>query len=205
MAKNNRLPQLVGVLAEAFRQTISEATIMAYEIGLKDLPPQQVETAVTNAIRSCKFMPTVKELRELATGMKDIDRPVLAWEAVISIPLNPYKHVDFDDPLINATIRNLGGWPSFIDRFSDAESEKWVRKDFIDTYQKLLSSGVNGDACRPLAGLAEVTCINGQVVPAIPLRIETNLPRLPDSFVRPALQTSLRLSGVDVPKLKNPK
>lgn len=198
----NSLPRLIGVLAEAFRQTISEATLMAYEIGLKDIPLAQVELAVVKAIRTCRFMPTVKDLRELATGTRDSDRPVLAWDAVLAVPLNPYKHIDFDDPLINATIRNLGGWPSFTDRFNDSESEKWVRKEFLETYQKLLSSGVNGDACRPLPGLSEVTGINGKVVPCVPMRIATGLPALPEGSVRPQLKTAERLNDNIVPKLK---
>jgi len=178
MATAKTIVTMVGVLAEAFRQTPSEATYLAYEIGLDDVDDAAVKRAVHAAIKQCKFMPTVKELRELATGVKDADRSILAWDAVLSAPLNPYRHVDFDDGIINATIRNLGGWPTFIERFTDAESEKWLRKEFCETYSRLLSAGVNGDVCRPLAGLATASVVDGVLTAPIVQRIATGLPAI---------------------------
>ena len=176
MASPECIHAVVGVLAEAFRQKASRVTFAAYEIGLGDLPDKQVEIGAAMAIRECRYMPTVKELRELASGVRDADRPALAWDAVLKVQFNPYWHMDFDDPVVNATIRNLGGWPSFVARFTDAEAEKWARKDFVETYARLLSSGVNGDACRPLPGLSQVQVVGGEKVDPIPKRITTGLP-----------------------------
>lgn len=176
--------QMIAVLAEGFRQAITEATLMAYEMGLHDVPTGKLEAAVRQAISTCKFMPTVKELRDLATGMRDQDRGVLAWEAVMRVPFNPYTWMDFDDHVTNATIRNLGGWPTFCERFSDAESEKWARKEFLDTYERLFVTGVNGDACRPLTGLSQKQCTNGVQHDPLPYRVATGLPALPASKIR---------------------
>lgn len=201
MASPEKIAEYVEILAEAYRQTATETTFAAYEFGLTDLSDEQVKRAVATAIRSCKFMPTVKELRELASGMKDIDRPAVAWEALLQVQLNPYSHVDFDDPLINATIRSLGGWPTFIERFDGSEGEKWARKDFMECYSRLLSAGVNGDVCRPLPGLSQCQVVNGQKVEPRIVKIETGLPGLPANIVRPALNLRGIPAG-QVPRLK---
>jgi hypothetical protein len=168
--------QLVVILAEAFRQTASAGTLAAYEVGLAGVPDVDVERAVHRAIRECRFMPTAKELRELASGLRDGERAVLAWQVVLGVRLDPYRHVSFDDPIINATIRNMGGWPTFLSRLTDTESEKWARKDFIDAYTRLHASGVNADMCRPLTGLAECSVRDGNVLPPVVNRITTGLP-----------------------------
>jgi hypothetical protein len=176
-----RLVQLVAGLCEAFNRTPSQATFMAYEIGLEDLPIESIEVAVKRALRESRFMPSPAELRELGGESTSQDRATLAWDAVLkAVHLGPYKHVSFvDDRIINATIRNLGGWPSFLTRFSSAENEKWLRKDFIDTYRTLHHSQVDGDMCRPLVGLAGGAFPDGrEYVPRI-TEVRTNLPALP--------------------------
>ena len=51
------------LLCEAFSRHPTEATFLAYEIGLADMPIEQVEQAALECLRSSKFMPTVSELR----------------------------------------------------------------------------------------------------------------------------------------------
>lgn len=195
MSRDAKMIDVVTGLGEAFRQAVSEVTVQAYTLALADLPIEAVERAALRGMRECKFMPTVAELRDLAGGVRAADRPTLAWEAVrLGLSHGPYRHVDFDDPLTNATVRSLGGWPSFVERFSDSEAEKWTRKDFLDTYARLLSSGVSGDVCRPLAGLSEVSVVDGVQVPPIAHKVATGLPVLTNG-VRPAI--SRRDSGDD--------
>lgn len=185
MGTTQTIVTMTRVLAEAFRQTATEATYAAYEAGLCDVDDAAIKVAINRAIRECKFMPTVKELRDLALGASAESRPVLAWAALQRVQFDPYQHMDFDDPLTNATIRSLGGWPAFVARFTDAESEKWVRKEFIETYTRLAAVRVDGDLCRPLAGLKEVEMRNGRQVPAIPRRVVLGLPA--PTNVTPAL------------------
>lgn len=175
-----RLVELVAGLCEAFNRKPSQATFMAYEIGLEDMPIEAIEFSVRRALRESRFMPSPAELRELGGEPTSEDRAVLAWNSVLkAVPLGPYKHVSFvDDRITNATIRNLGGWPTFLERFSGAESEKWVRKEFIDAYRTLHRSQVDGEICRPLPGLAGGTFADGRVhLPPI-VAIETHLPPL---------------------------
>lgn len=178
-----RLADVVAVLGEAFRQSITDVTIRAYHLALSDVPIAAVERAAVQAMRDCKFMPTAKELRDLATGTSAESRPMLAWTALMRVPFDPYRHVDFDDPLVNATIRSLGGWPTFIERFTDAEAEKWARKEFLETYARLAASNVSGDLCRPLPGLATGRRLvrDGEILPPLVHRIELGIaipPRL---------------------------
>jgi hypothetical protein len=177
-----RLVHLVAGLCEAFNRTPSQATFMAYEIGLEDLPISAIELAVRRALRECRFMPSPAELRELSGEMSAEDRATVAWDCVLSnVHLGPYKHVSFaDDRIINATIRNLGGWPMFVSRFTDAESEKWLRLEFCKTYRSLHRANVNGDICRPLPGLAGGTFSDGREhVPKIDFISTPNLTPLP--------------------------
>ena len=194
--RRERMIDIVTGLGEAYRQAVSEATVNAYDLALGDLPIEAVAKAALAAMRTCKFMPNVSELRELATGIRHADRGVLAWDAVLSSTLNPYHHVDFDDGITNAVIRSLGGWVIFIERLGSSDGVKWARKEFIDTYDRLLSAGVSGAICGPLAGISQASVRDGKIVPPEVHRITTGLPpvvvekpALPPPIVRPVLKS----------------
>lgn len=152
----SRFGLLLALLGETFDKDITRTRLEAYWIGLGDLPADQFETAVHAALRQCKFFPAPAELRELAGHGSGNDAAVRAFAIVLqTIPLGPYKHVCFQDGVINATIRNQGGWPMFLGRFDGGESEKWARLEFCKTYASLVRAGVNDDAARPLPGINE--------------------------------------------------
>jgi hypothetical protein len=163
----------VAALAEAFGRQSSKATQFGYWLGLQDLPLSSVQAATAKALRQCKFMPAPSELRELAGESTEDERAVLAWDRVVFAVqrLGPYRHVSFEDVLANGVIRNLGGWVTFTARFTDAESEKWARKEFLDTYKTLSNAKVDSEECRPLAGLStgRVVMIDGERVVRAPL------------------------------------
>lgn len=158
--------QAVGVLSEAFNRKASEATFGAYEIGLGDLSVDQIKLAMTRAIRECRFMPSPAELRELAGELAGEGKALHAWNEFLKhVPIGAYSHVDFTiDPIINATIRTLGGWPNVLSRLDSAENEKWLQKDFVRTYQSLNTARVTGEVCDPLPGLStgSVKVIDGE-------------------------------------------
>lgn len=176
---------VIAALCETFGREASKATTYGYWLGLSDLSLSSVKDAATKAIRSCKFMPTPAELRELAGVTNATDRALLAWAAVEkAAPLGSYKSVDFDDPLINAAIRSMGGWPAILEK-TQQDFDTWVRKDFIAAYQGFMRAGADGDVCRPLPGLADtgtfdVHKIDGTIhqVSADVVRIETGLPAI---------------------------
>jgi hypothetical protein len=144
----------------------NELVYKAYWIGLQDLSIEQVKQATGLAMRNCKFVPKPIELREMVEGTKQ-DAAELAWiELQQAIPLGPYKHIDFCDGVINATVRSLGGWPSFLSRFTSADEEKWARKDFMQTYQRLSATALSDEAMAYLPGITEMK--------PMPVRIASN-------------------------------
>lgn len=174
-----RFSNAIGALAESFSVEATQPLLRGYWLGLSDLSIGQVEIAVALCIRECKSMPRPVEIREKVEGTQD-DAGELAWAIVLrSIGLGPYKHVDFADGHINAAIRQLGGWPAFLSRFSDGESEKWARIEFLKSYKNLRHARVSGDVCKPLPGLSETQYVAGiGVRECVPIRIgngsETN-------------------------------
>jgi hypothetical protein len=160
--------ECIAAMCVGFGQEATEATYMAYWMGLSDMALESVQRAVAMAMRNCRMIPRPIELRELVEG-KQQDRVEIAWmEVQKAIPLGPYKHVDFGDGVINATVRSLGGWPNFLARFSSAEEEKWARNDFVKTYQRLINCGLSDEAMAYLPGMTEMQ--------AVPYRIASSQP-----------------------------
>lgn len=177
----------IGALFASFGQDATQAIMQGYWLGLNDLELGQVQQSVSMALKRCKFLPKPAELRDLiGENLSDDDCALAAWGDVLkAVRLGPYKHIDFDDKLCNAVIRNLGGWVTFLERFADAEAEKWLRLDFVKCYKSFAKSGVSGELIEPLAGLAEREVINGQLCLPVPRKIEcdskrSELPRITD-------------------------
>lgn len=59
--------RLITGMGLAFRQEITTPLLTAYRMGLDDKPLDRIRHAIARAIRECKWMPTVAELREMAT------------------------------------------------------------------------------------------------------------------------------------------
>lgn len=142
----------IGALCEAFNRAPSDATFQAYEWGLAGMSAEDVQSATQIALRQCRFMPAPSELRELvvASGESADSRAIKAWMAFDRAML---KHgwrieMDFDDVLINATARSLGGLNRF--RESDTEAMVWLRKDFIHVYATFLRHSPSLEHCLPL-------------------------------------------------------
>lgn len=190
----------VGILAEAFGRTLSAVTIDAYRIGLRGLTPEQIQVATEAALRTCKFMPTPAELRELAGDFRIEDRAAQAWMAVLQALENGslcfYASVDFDDPAINAAIRAMGGWEQVSIEFDEQRTEflNFGRRRFEQTYSALARSGVGEEQGAPLMGHTDrVNGFNGfEQKP--PRKIETGLP--------PMAQPARLTAAADIPRVE---
>jgi hypothetical protein len=55
-------------LAAAFTKSIPQETLAAYWDNLQDLDADRFKAAIREAVRECKWFPTVATLRELATA-----------------------------------------------------------------------------------------------------------------------------------------
>lgn len=146
--------ELLNALAAATNRKCDEAMLLAYWLGLQDLSIDKFRVAVTRGIRDCKFMPAPVELRELSGECSPTQRAMLAWTSVSRAAgsVGSYRSVDFEDPVVNAVIRSLGGWPELLGRTGD-DFDKWARQEFIKCYEAFCRAGVPEDDCRPLGGL----------------------------------------------------
>ena len=167
----------IQALAAAFRAEVSEALLEGYWLALDDLELSAVGAAVKRALRECRFMPAANELRSLAGEVRPAHRAVLAWDAFSAAVVRHggYASVDFDDPIINATVHSLGGWERCCE-MPAAEFDKFLRKDFERVYVALFASGVTADRAGALLGtIARENALNGYEVRP-PVKIATGLP-----------------------------
>lgn len=196
-----RFALAIGAMLETFGQEATKARLHGYWLGLRSLPIESVEEAVARVLETCgdKFPPPPAKLRETASGGSTEDMAISAWNDVQkAIPLGPYRHVDFQDRVINATIRSLGGWPAMFDRLVDADSEHWYRVGFLKAYAALRRSGVDGEVSRPLAGLSEAQVCDGRLIQPVPKRIGCDPVRLIEVKDRETVEP-LRLASQRLP------
>lgn len=191
------------VLAECHRDKISPITIQAYCKALEDLPIPAIERAFTAAMRA-KWFPKAFELRELCGESSNEDRAQQAWLCADQAALRygPYVSINFDCPVINATIRSLGDWVRFTE--VTGKDREFLRGSFLKTYASFAKSGVNGDACAHLVGLSERSVATASQIPEgwQPRMIEakSGLPALPNCKpIQPRLNDGKR---ADVPRLE---
>ncbi len=189
----------ITMLAEMFGKPVSPGLFRAYELGLRGMSVEQIKSATEQALRECRFMPPPAELRELVY-LRLPDRAVKAWlsfeQAVVE---NGYiRTVTFDDPVINATVRALGGWEHCCGMPAN-EFDTFLQKRFQETYQALARAGVSDEQAAPLVGWFDrENALMGY--DAQPLtEIETGLPRLPQRTTKPK---EIYQRPADMPRLE---
>lgn len=198
-------------LAATFNREPTEALLAGYWMGLQDLDQNSIERACARAMLECKFMPVVRDLRELAGMLSPEQRAIKAWEAFASAVqrLGYYRSPDFDDPVINATVRNMGGWEAVCIKASDngEEFEKFGRRDFERIYVAYCRTGITAHDAMRLSGHSEIANrASGMLVDNLlrlpgdrkvlwsPDRVETGLPAHTDARITRAASESKKLS-----------
>ena len=153
MTDEDQFETLLRALFETFGQTPTAGQILGYRMAMDDVPIEDLERGVRRAMRDSKFLPKPVELRELAGVISLSARAALAWSAAKKAvhSIGSYGSVDFEDPTINAVIRNMGGWKEFCGRDADT-FETFTRKDFERIYQ-LFAAGQVGEMGRYLTGI----------------------------------------------------
>jgi len=129
--------------------------------ALSDLTAEQVQSALRRFNREGNEFPTPAAVRKFAgDGEASIDdRALVAWASVRRAirSVGAYESVDFDDRIINATIRNLGGWEVLCE--ITAADATWREKEFIAAYKAIIRTGIGDSA--PLHGISAKT--NGRL------------------------------------------
>jgi hypothetical protein len=113
-------------------------TIAVYMRLLKDIAPDDLQTIVDQAIATCKFLPTVAELRDMHHGLQRTALPswVDGWDSVQSEirRIGSYGVPHFDDPLTAKVVHSMG-WRTLC----LSETASIDRAQFRDMYTALVS------------------------------------------------------------------
>ena len=181
--------ECISALASAFGKEPTEAMLQGYWLGLQDLELADLQSSVTRSIRESEWFPKPIELRRFAGVMSHSERAVIAWSAVTKAvgSKGSYASVDFDDPIVNATLRNMGGWEELCKKDQE-DFAVWARKDFERIYNSLCNSGVSEEAAKYLPGRTERenegSDWGGRVLGMQPRKVLTGLPPHPKSVVK---------------------
>lgn len=147
---------------EAGSGTGKKATQAQFEVYfdiLGALPYGVVKQAARQALAESEYptIPPVGALLRLAGGatISTDNRALVAYAAAARAArrLSAYRSLSFDDPLVNATIRALGGWERFCD-WPTADVH-WRQRDFERHYAALTQAGIAGELAAPLVGICD--------------------------------------------------
>ncbi len=157
--------------------------------SLDDLTDDEFCTALKRFSRESKDFPSPAAVRSFAgsVGLSDSDRATIAWAKVRESirKVGGYATVTFDDPLITASIREMGGWVQLCE--TNTDDLKWREQDFRRIYGAIAKAGI-GDAS-PLAGICERTNAKLGYAPQEPaVVVETGLPLHPAAPALPVTE-----------------
>jgi len=167
-ADRARFVTTIQTVADAFGKVASEQFLHVYWLALSDLDAAAFERGVTGALKASRFMPTPADIRLHSGGLTSTARTSRAWDALILAirKHGAYASVDFDDPAVNAAVRNLGGWQRLCSLDSE-ELSKWIRKDFAAAYEGYVQCGVPADQGRYLVGIHEASSLAAPKPPVL--------------------------------------
>lgn len=154
----DELRKLFSGFFESIGRRLSPTGLQFWVAAFADLKPQQVREALLRFSRESTEFPSPAAVRKYA-GLAGLitaeDRSDVAWRVVrrcIS-SIGGYESVDFDDPAINAAIRDIGGWVQLCD--TPTSDLTWKEKDFKRAYGSVVLTGAgHGDY---LPGIQERT------------------------------------------------
>ena len=150
-----KFQMLIRALAANWRMEPTEALFMGYWLGCEGMTDADLSRAASRALRECSRMPDAHELRKLGGEVQVDTAATLAWSKVLRAisQYGAYKSLDFG-PVVNATIRSLGGWVELCSRDSD-DLREWGRKDFERTYVRLAQVSMDEEMTGHLPGIVE--------------------------------------------------
>jgi len=135
--KRSEVAKLVLNLTAAYPNApVTEATSAAYERQLADLDYAAAQAAIERLLNTCRFLPTIAEIREAATEMTLGPRRLggEAWGDVNAEVrrVGRYGLPSFEDPLTAEAVRQMG-WLSLC----DSTNEVADRARFVELYDGL--------------------------------------------------------------------
>ena len=141
---NNEIPNTkrelenaLMILFATFGKTATPDQLRGYVVALRKLSTEQFQRAIERALEECKTFPTPAHLIELSGYATLPRRATIAWQDAVNAVLRHgcYRHVNFEDRIINAVIREFGGWLTFNTLFTSAKEEEFLRMKFLKIYE----------------------------------------------------------------------
>ena len=186
--------EAMALLVATVGRAMPDEQVQAWWVMLNDLSEEELKRGIVAAIRTHEFagFPTIGVIRKHAIGRDQsllaiTDRTAVAWAAIkraIS-EQGGYATVVFDDPLVTASVRELGGWVRFCDCEAGEKFDVWLRKEFERTYTALMTAGTSAERTTPLAGLCDIAnSATGHEARLQAKTIETGLPAIPARLIR---------------------
>ena len=168
--------KILTVLGSTFDKKIGEDVLEAYWMALRDLPMESFKEAAREAMKASEWMPKPAHLRRMAGEVGPGHRAAIAWQTVRKAlsQHGTYTSVDFDDPVINATIRNLGGWVA-LGRAKAKDFDVWTRKEFERVYAAIYETGMSSELGKYLVGISEQSNTGVYAINP-PISVRTGLP-----------------------------
>lgn len=149
MTKREHFATSIALLASTFNRTLPAAGIEGYWLTLQGLGEDELANATKRALAECRFMPAPAELLALAARGRSLTADMaVAWQAVRRA-INVHDYTDSVDfgPLVNAVVRNLGGWLRLC-ALGREDLDVWARKEFERIYTAFVEKDpatLNGD------------------------------------------------------------
>lgn len=148
--------ELMISLASVLQATIDAPIIRGYWLALQGISQCDLQKAFALAMcptdPSYGRLPPVGKLRELSGGQNPDQQAALAWDLVLQTIKRhgTYASVDFEDRLINAAVRSIGGWRGL---GSTAEDQlDWRRREFLAAYRLSMQTPPPEELTRFLRG-----------------------------------------------------
>lgn len=169
-----RFAEILGSTAELFNRTITPAAIELWWNVLSDLELSAIEQGISRHLRDPdrgKFMPTPADVRHFC-GSRHASAAI-AWGEVLDTMEShgAYASVLFADGVINAVVRDLGGWPAVCHRQATDDEPVWLQKDFERRYAEYQASGRASH--QSLAGLHQLENFKIGISAGAPCYIES--------------------------------
>ncbi len=143
--------KLLAAYANTLRHDISVDAVQIWWRKLQSFDLEAISRAFSKHTDRNRFFPTPSEILNLLEPHRERS-PLLAWAEVerAMVEHGPYPTVQFSDPVTNAVIRDLGGWPWLC---RQDLGEPWTQREFERRHDEYQKHGVN--SLVPLQGLVE--------------------------------------------------
>lgn len=132
--------KLVGVLAACFPTVqMSDASINAYVVMLKDIPVEVLKAAVEQSIAESEFLPTIAKLRDkafvLSSSVSQMPSAFEAWGIVLKEMQQRgfYRSPQFENSIIAKAVEAIG-WRALC----VSENQVADRAHFVKVYESLV-------------------------------------------------------------------